>query len=247
VLPLGGVATGKLNQALLYGATVLAIEGTFDDALRLVRAAADEPGTQLVNSINPYRIEGQKTAAFEIIDVLDDAPDILAIPVGNAGNITAYWRGFREYREAGRCGRLPEMWGFQAAGAAPLALNAPVPKPETVASAIRIGAPARAQEARAAVRESRGCFGAVADDQILEAYRLIASTEGILCEPASAAPIAGLLQHVRDGHTLTGRTIVAVLTGNGLKDPDVAEAQAPSITIMPPDAASLQQAMRLDA
>lgn len=244
VLPAGGVAAGKLNQALLYGAKVLAIDGSFDDALCLVRAVADEPGTQLVNSINPYRIEGQKTAAFEIVDVLGDAPDILAIPVGNAGNITAYWRGFREYSASGRCERLPEMWGFQAKGAAPLALNVPVAKPETIASAIRIGAPARGDEARAAVQESGGCFGAVSDEQILEAYRLIASMEGILGEPASAAPIAGLLDHVRQGHSLAGRTIVAVLTGNGLKDPDTAQEQAPPVTIMPADASYLRRAMR---
>jgi threonine synthase len=233
LLPAGAVASGKLVQALLYGAQVIAIEGSFDDALCLVRMVSTGSEIALVNSINPYRLEGQKTAAFEIVDALGRAPDILAIPVGNAGNITAYWQGFYEYYRHGLASALPQLWGFQAEGAAPLAINKPFPHPQTIASAIRIGNPARGAEARAAVQESGGHFGTVSDEQILEAYRLLASQEGIFCEPASAAPIAGLLAHVRSGQCLTDLIIVAVLTGNGLKDPDIALAQAPKPITIP--------------
>jgi threonine synthase len=222
VLPAGYVAPGKLAQALVYGARIVAIDGHFDRALELAREAAERSGAELVNSVNPFRLEGQKTAAFEICDALEVSPDILALPVGNAGNITAYWKGFREYREAGQVARLPRMWGFQAAGAAPLVNGAPVEHPQTVATAIRIGRPARGPEALAAAEDSGGLLAAVTDDEIMEAYRLVASCEGVMCEPASAAPIAGLLKQARAGHDLSGTTVVAVLTGNGLKDPAAA-------------------------
>lgn len=222
VLPAGYVAPGKLAQALTYGASVVPIDGTFDRALQLVREAVEVTGAELVNSLNPHRIEGQKTAAFEVCDALGRAPDILALPVGNAGNISAYWRGFREYRDAGMSDSLPSMWGFQAAGAAPLVEGHPVDHPQTIATAIRIGRPARGTEALAAVRDSGGLLQAVTDEEIIAAYRLVASLEGIMCEPASAAPIAGLTSCLREGADLRDRTIVAVLTGHGLKDPALA-------------------------
>jgi threonine synthase len=222
ILPAGYVAPGKLAQALTYGAVVVPVAGSFDRALQLVREAVEVTGAELVNSLNPLRLEGQKTAAFEVCDSLGRAPDVLALPVGNAGNITAYWRGFRGYREAGRTASLPRMWGFQAAGAAPLVDGRPVEHPETVATAIRIGKPARGAEALAAARESGGLLDKVSDAEIVEAYRLVASCEGVMCEPASAAPIAGLRKLTREGTDLSGLTIVAVLTGHGLKDPATA-------------------------
>ncbi|WP_051463625.1 threonine synthase [Leptolyngbya sp. PCC 6406] len=220
VVPDGYIALGKLAQALLYGAEVLAIQGNFDDALALVRQMADQYPVTLVNSVNPYRLEGQKTAAFEVVDALGDAPDWLCIPVGNAGNITAYWMGFCEYHREGRCRRLPQMMGFQAAGAAPLVLGHPVHAPDTLATAIRIGNPASWNQAVAVRDASQGAFNAVTDDEILAAYRFLAQEEGIFCEPASAASVAGLFK-VKD-QVPTGATVVCVLTGNGLKDPDVA-------------------------
>ncbi|MCX7593909.1 MAG: threonine synthase [Fischerella sp.] len=220
LIPDGYVALGKLAQALLYGAEVLAIKGNFDRALEIVREMAEAYPVTLVNSVNPYRLEGQKTAAFEIVDVLGNAPDWLCIPVGNAGNITAYWMGFCQYHQAGKCDRLPRMMGFQAAGAAPLVTGKPVPHPETIATAIRIGNPASWEKAVAVKSASTGNFHAVTDAEILEAYRLLAREEGIFCEPASAASVAGLLQ-VKD-QVPTGATVVCVLTGNGLKDPDTA-------------------------
>ncbi len=223
IIPDGYVAQGKLAQALLYGAEVLAIEGNFDRALELVRQLADRYPVTLVNSINPYRLEGQKTAAFEVVDVLGDAPDWLCIPVGNAGNITAYWMGFCQYAEEGRSDRLPRMMGFQAAGAAPIVLGHPVDRPETIATAIRIGNPANWQRALAVADASQGDIQAVTDDEIIAAYRLL-GREGIFCEPASAASVAGLLK-VKD-RVPTGATIVCVLTGNGLKDPDTAIARS---------------------
>jgi threonine synthase len=225
VLPAGYVAPGKLAQALTYGAVVAPISGTFDTALTLVREAVERTNAELVNSVNPFRLEGQKTAAFEVCDALGRAPDVLALPVGNAGNITAYWKGFQEYHSAGKMQSRPRMWGFQAAGAAPLVSGHPVDHPETIATAIRIGKPARGDEALAAVADSGGALAAVSDEQILEAYRLVASCEGVMCEPASAAPIAGLLQYARAGQDLSDLTIVAVLTGHGLKDPATALAQ----------------------
>jgi threonine synthase len=225
VLPAGYVAPGKLAQALIYGAVVAPISGSFDKALELVRLAASTTGAELVNSVNPFRLDGQKTAAFEVCDALERVPDIVALPVGNAGNITAYWKGFREYRDKGFVSSVPRMWGFQAAGAAPLVIGRPVEHPETIATAIRIGKPARGDEALAAVANSSGLIDSVTDDEIMEAYRLIASCEGIMCEPASAASIAGLLKHARQGEDISGRTVVAILTGHGLKDPATALAQ----------------------
>lgn len=221
LIPDGYVALGKLAQALMYGAEVLAIRGNFDDALDIVRKMADHYPITLVNSVNPYRLQGQKTAAFEIVDTLGDAPDWLCIPVGNGGNITAYWMGFCEYHEHQKTTRLPQMMGFQAAGAAPLISGSPVANPETLATAIRIGNPANWDKAVAVRDASQGAFNAVTDDEILNAYRLLAQ-EGIFCEPASAASVAGLLQ-VRE-QVPTGATVVCVLTGNGLKDPDTALA-----------------------
>jgi threonine synthase len=222
ILPAGYVAPGKLAQALVYGARVVAIDGTFDRALELVREAVEASGAELVNSLNPHRIEGQKTAAFEICDTLQRAPDIVCLPVGNAGNITAYWKGFREYREAGRVDNVPKMWGFQAAGAAPLVYGHPIAEPHTIATAIRIGNPARGDEALAAVSNSGGVIEAVTDAEIVEAYRLVATLTGLMCEPASAAGIAGLLKRARSGASLRDLTVVAVLTGHGLKDPATA-------------------------
>jgi threonine synthase len=220
LIPDGYVALGKLAQALLYGAEVLAINGNFDDALDIVRQMADRYPITLVNSVNPYRLEGQKTAAFELVDALGDAPDWLCIPVGNGGNITAYWMGFNQYHQDGRCQRLPQMMGFQAAGAAPLVYGSRVQNPETLATAIRIGNPANWEKAVAAKNESNGEFNAVTDDEIIAAYRWLGSKEGIFCEPASAASVAGLLK-VKD-RVPNNATVVCVLTGNGLKDPDTA-------------------------
>jgi threonine synthase len=243
VLPAGYVAPGKLAQALIYGAAVAPIKGSFDTALELVVQAARETGAELVNSLNPNRLEGQKTAAFEVCDELGGPPDVLALPVGNAGNITAYWRGFKEYRAAGRIDRLPRMWGFQAEGAAPLVTGRPVDNPETVATAIRIGRPARGKEALAAVSESNGRLHAVTDEEILEAYRLTAGSEGLMCEPASAAPIAGLLRLARSGQDLSDLTIVAVLTGHGLKDPATALAQFGELMPIEPALGAIQAFM----
>lgn len=220
LIPDGYVALGKLAQALLYGAEVLAIKGNFDQALEIVRELSDNYPIALVNSVNPYRLEGQKTAAFEVVDALGDAPDWLCIPVGNAGNITAYWMGFCQYHQEQKCSKLPKMMGFQAAGAAPIVLGQPVAHPETLATAIRIGNPASWEKAIAAQQASLGQFNAVTDDEILDAYRLLAASEGVFCEPASAASVAGLLK-VKD-QVPAGATVVCVLTGNGLKDPDTA-------------------------
>lgn len=220
LIPDGYVALGKLAQALLYGAEVLAIEGNFDEALTIVREVSSQYPVTLVNSVNPYRLEGQKTAAFEVVDALGNAPDWLCIPVGNAGNITAYWMGFCQYHSQGLCDRLPRMMGFQAAGAAPLVHGQPVAHPETLATAIRIGNPASWEMAVAAQSASQGSFSAVTDEEILNAYRMLASQEGVFCEPASASSVAGLLK-VKD-QVPPGATVVCVLTGNGLKDPDVA-------------------------
>jgi threonine synthase len=228
VVPAGKIALGKLVQAQIFGATVLIIEGNFDEALLSVRQLADTHPVTLVNSVNPNRIEGQKTAAFEIVDELGDAPDILAIPVGNAGNITAYWRGFREYREAGRSTQLPRMVGGQAEGAAPLVLGAPVANPQTFATAIRIGNPASWASAVAARDESEGLIDSVTDAEIAAAQRDLAGVEGIFCEPASAASLAVLRKAVKDGAVARGSRVVCVLTGNGLKDlPAVSDGLPP--------------------
>jgi threonine synthase len=233
IVPEGKIATGKLAQALMHGARVIALRGNFDVALTLVRELASAHPIALVNSVNEFRIEGQKTGAFEIAESLDGDLDALCIPVGNAGNITAYWRGFDEL------GHAPRMLGFQAQGAAPLVHGAPVEHPETVASAIRIGNPARWEDAMNAMVASGGAVKAVTDAQILSAYRLLASTEGIFCEPASAASVAGLLVHGAPD----ARRIVCVLTGNGLKDPETALAEAGAVVPCDPDRAAVEHAV----
>ena len=222
LIPEGKIALGKLSQALLHGAVVVAVRGNFDAALAIVRELSATYPITLVNSLNPYRLEGQKTGAFEVCEALDGAPDYLAIPVGNAGNITAYWRGFKDFAAAGRIESLPKMIGFQAAGAAPIVLGHPVLQPETVATAIRIGNPARWQEAVDAASESGGFIDMVTDEEILEAYKLLAAVEGVFCEPASAASVAGLRKMVAAGRVSRGSRVVCVLTGHGLKDPDTA-------------------------
>ncbi len=225
IIPDGHVALGKLAQALIHGAKVVSIRGSFDDALRVVRELGERGGVTVVNSINPFRIEGQKTAAFEICDALGAAPDVHCIPVGNAGNITAYWRGYCEYARDRVVSKRPRMLGWQAAGSAPLVHGEPVPYPETIATAIRIGNPASWDSAIAARDESDGHIGAVTDAQILEAYRMLASQEGVFVEPASAAAVAGLLQGAAAGLVERGETIVCTVTGHGLKDPNRAIAQ----------------------
>jgi threonine synthase len=220
VLPAGHIALGKLAQALIHGAQLVPIRGNFDDALAIVRDLGERPGVEVVNSVNPYRIEGQKTASFEVVDALGDAPTVHSLPVGNAGNITAWWRGYLEYHSLGRCTRLPRMLGWQAAGSAPIVLGEPVLHPETIATAIRIGNPASWAGAIAARDESGGHIGAVTDEQILEAYRFLASEEGCFVEPASAAPIAGLFQAVADGLVVADDVVVCTVTGHGLKDPE---------------------------
>lgn len=220
LLPKGKIALGKLAQALLYGANTISIEGNFDEALQIVRELGDSGKVEIVNSINPVRIEGQKTAAFEICDTLGDAPDFHFLPVGNAGNITAYWRGFREYHNAEKSDTLPRMMGWQAAGAAPLVLGHPIEHPETVATAIRIGNPASWHGAIEAARDSGGAIRSVTDDEILHAYKLLARTEGLMVEPACAAPLAGLIRCVQAGEIPPGSLVTATMTGHGLKDPD---------------------------
>lgn len=222
LLPEGKIAHGKLSQALLYGATTVIVQGNFDDALRIVRELGETGLVEVVNSINPVRIEGQKTAAFEICDVLGDAPDFHFLPVGNAGNITAYWRGFREYQAAGLSRRLPRMMGWQAMGADPIVQGHPIAHPETVATAIRIGNPASWSGAVEAARDSDGKIRSVSDEEILDAYKLLARTEGVMVEPACAAPLAGLVRCVQAGEIPAGSIITATMTGHGLKDPDTA-------------------------
>ncbi|MBM3902480.1 MAG: threonine synthase [Verrucomicrobia bacterium] len=222
LIPEGKISLGKLSQALLYGAMTVSIQGNFDDALRIVRELGETGLVEVVNSVNPVRIEGQKTAAFEICDALGDAPDFHFLPVGNAGNITAYWKGFREYQEAGLSDTLPRMMGWQAAGAAPLVLGHPVEHPETVATAIRIGNPASWQGAVNAAKESAGSIRSVTDEEILHAYKLLARTEGIMVEPACAAPLAGLIKSVAAQEIPEGSLVTATMTGHGLKDPDTA-------------------------
>lgn len=221
LVPDGYVAAGKLAQGIHYGAEVIPVRGNFDAALTLVRGIAGSYPVTLVNSVNPYRIEGQKTAAFELCDQLGEAPDMVALPVGNAGNITAYWKGFQEYQRAGKSKKLPRMAGFQATGAAPIVHGRVFPHPETVATAIRIGDPASWQGALGAISQSHGSIDEVTDAEILEAYRMLGRLEGVFCEPASAASIAGILKMARSGR-LEAQTIVCVLTGNGLKDPETA-------------------------
>ena len=243
VIPRGHVAAGKLAGVLAYGGEVIQVDGSFDDALSLVRQLADRAPIALVNSVNPHRIEGQKTGAFEICDTLGRAPDWLCLPVGNAGNITAYWKGFVEYRAAGRADSAPRLLGVQAAGAAPLVLGHAVDHPETIATAIRIGRPARGEEAVLASEQSGGRMVAVSDDDLLTMQRRLAG-EGVWCEPASAAGVAGLLQETRAGRLdVRGQTIVAVVTGHGLKDSDIITSRMPPPRVIPPELGALEKVL----
>jgi threonine synthase len=234
MVPKGSVALGKLSQAAIHGAKVLMVDGNFDQALTIVRQIAERYPVTLVNSVNPFRLEGQKTGAFEVCDQLGRAPDYHLIPVGNAGNITAYWRGYREYHRAGRVKELPRMVGFQAAGAAPIYENRIIEEPRTIATAIRIGNPASWGPALEAMKDSRGWIDIVTDEEIVRAYRLLAREEGIFMEPASAATVAGLIKLVKAGRFEPGSTLVLTLTGHGLKDPDTALESASRPTVVPP-------------
>ena len=246
LVPQGKIAAGKLAQAIAYGARILQIDGNFDDCLELARkTAASHEEIALVNSVNPARIEGQKTASFEVCDVLGRAPDVHCLPVGNAGNITAYWKGYREYAADGMITSLPRMFGFQAAGAAPLVLGHPVLHPDTIATAIRIGAPASWHGAIGARDESHGLIDAVTDEQILQAYRLLATTEGVFVEPASAASIAGLLMTCADGRLPADSLVVCTVTGHGLKDPDTALSWMTGPTVLPVAAEAVANALDL--
>ncbi len=234
LLPKGAVAIGKLSQAMIYGAKVLAVRGTFDDALHIVRKIGEKYPVEIVNSVNPFRIEGQKTAAYEVCDVLGDGPDYHFIPVGNAGNITAYWKGYKDYKKAGRIEKLPKMMGWQAEGAAPIVKGYPIKNPQTVATAIKIGNPYSWKNALKAAEESGGRIDMVSDGEILSAYKTIASTEGVFCEPASAASVAGLIKLTREGFFKGDEVVVCTLTGNGLKDPDTAiKVCEEPVTVLP--------------
>ena len=237
LVPQGKIASGKLAQAIVHGAQVIMVRGNFDDCLRLSRGLAEDYPVALVNSVNPMRLEGQKTASFEIVDFLGDSPDVHVLPVGNAGNISAYWKGYLEYQKAGLSSRTPRMLGWQAEGAAPLVSGAPVADPETVASAIRIGNPASWQLAVTAADESGGRFGAVSDEQILAAQRALAASDGVFVEPASAAGVAGLLAEAAAGTTYEGQRIVVTVTGHGLKDIDTALSTFTDLvdTVVDPD------------
>jgi threonine synthase len=245
LVPQGKIAQGKLAQAIVYGAQVVAIEGSFDDAFRVVQALAKRHPITLVNSLNPYRLEGQKTAAFEIVDYLGEAPDYLFIPVGNAGNITAYWKGFVEYRRLGKAQKAPRMMGFQAEGAAPIVRGHPITNPQTVASAIRIGDPAHWQNAVKAREESGGLIDMVSDDEIMGAYRRLGSEEGIFAEPASAASLAGLVKW-REKLDLREKRVVCVMTGHGLKDPQAALSLSPTLPQFAPHLDMVEKALGWD-
>jgi len=245
IIPRGNIALGKLAQAIVHGAKIVAVDGNFDQALSIVRSITEKHPVTLVNSLNPYRIEGQKTAAFEVIDVLGDAPDYLFLPVGNAGNITAYWKGFKEYHDAGKSTKKPKMYGFQAEGAAPIVRGYPIEKPETVATAIRIGNPASWKKAEAARDESGGIIDMVSDAEILAAQKLMAAEAGIFGEPASAASLAGLIKLHNQGRDFSNQVIVCVVTGTGLKDTEVALKDAPSFLELPADLAAVEKALGL--
>jgi threonine synthase len=245
VVPEGAVALGKLSQAIMHGATLIQLQGNFDEALEIVKEISEHFPVALVNSVNPFRIEGQKTAAFEVCEQLGESPDVVCIPVGNAGNISAYWKGFQEYREAGAIRALPRMIGWQAEGAAPLVLGRVVRHPETVASAIRIGNPANWKPALRVIEESQGAIGAVSDQEILFAYRQVAEIEGVYCEPASAAAVAGLMKYCREGRVSAGARAVCVLTGHGLKDPQTALMSAPPLETVEAKLEAVVRAMRL--
>tara|TARA_B100001778_G_scaffold157619_1_gene129564 strand:- start:107 stop:1192 length:1086 start_codon:yes stop_codon:yes gene_type:complete len=246
LLPNGKIALGKLAQALMYGATTISIEGNFDDALRIVRELGETGQVEVVNSVNPVRIEGQKTASFEIVDQLGQAPDFHFLPVGNAGNITAYWKGYKEYHDMGLSSSKPRMFGFQAANSAPIVDGSPIENPQTVATAIRIGNPASWVGATSAVKESNGHIGKVTDDEILIAYKQLAQTEGIFAEPACAAPLAGLKHCMLNEKIPEGSKIVVTLTGHGLKDPDTAISEAGfTPTIVAPELGAVKQIIGL--
>lgn len=242
VVPKGNIALGKLAQAIVHGAKIIAVAGNFDQALEIVRRLVEKHAVTLVNSVNPYRIEGQKTAAFEIVDRLGEAPDYQFMPVGNAGNIAAYWKGFVEYRAAGRARQAPRMMGFQAEGAAPIVKGHKIDRPETIATAIRIGNPASWKGAVAARDESGGIIDSVSDEEILTAYHLLASKGGLFGEPASAASFAGLMKWSRK-HDCSGKRIVCILTGTGLKDPDIAMARAAPFVEVPAELGSVEKAL----
>jgi threonine synthase len=243
IIPKGKIALGKLAQAIIFGAKTIVIDGNFDEALKAVRLLTEKHPVALVNSINPYRIEGQKTAAFEVVDSLGEAPDYLFIPVGNAGNITAYWKGFVEYSKLGKSRILPKMMGFQAEGSAPIVRGYPIEHPETVATAIRIGNPASWSKATAARDESGGLIDMVSDGEILAAQKLLAVKGGIFGEPASAASLAGLLKLSRKGRSFEGKRIVCVITGNGLKDTEIALKDGASLIEVPSDLRSIEKAL----
>jgi len=250
LVPDGKIAMGKLSQAIAHGATLLQVDGNFDDCLVAARKLAEAYPVELVNSVNPDRIEGQKTGAFEIVDALGDAPDIFMLPVGNAGNITAYWKGFREYAEAGLATRTPTVWGFQAAGAAPIVRGFPVDEPETIATAIRIGNPASWKQAEEARDASGGVIDAVTDEQILAAHRILSAEVGVFVEPASAAGVAGLIKMSEAGRVPAGARIVITVTGHGLKDPQWALRNADGDEVKPvrisADVVSIAAALGLD-
>ena len=243
IVPKGKIAPGKLAQAIAHGAKIVAIDGNFDQALKIVRALTQKHPVALVNSVNPHRIDGQKTAAFEIVDALGDAPDELFIPVGNAGNITAYWKGFSEYYQAGRAKSKPRMMGFQAEGAAPIVRGYPIEKPKTIATAIQIGNPASWQKAVSARDESGGTIDMVSDDEIMVAYRLMAAKEGIFGEPASAASLAGLIKLSHQGMDFKQKRVVCVVTGTGLKDPDIAVGVNKKFLELPAELEAVERAL----
>jgi threonine synthase len=245
LVPDGKIAMGKLAQAIAHGATLLQVKGNFDDCLTLARELSDNYPVALVNSVNPYRIEGQKTASFEVVDLLGDAPDIHVLPVGNAGNITAYWKGYKEYYADKLSKKLPEMWGFQAAGAAPIVTGKVVTEPDTIATAIRIGNPASWQQAVDARDSSGGLIDSVTDEEILSAYRFVAAKEGVFVEPSSAAGIAGLFKKQAEGKLPKGKKIVITVTGNGLKDVNWILDHAAAPTVIPVDLKSAAQAIGL--
>jgi threonine synthase len=246
LLPHGSIALGKLAQSMIYGAKVIAVEGSFDQALKLTRELAEKHPVTMVNSNNPYRLEGQKTAAFEIVDTIGDAPEYHAIPVGNAGNITAYWKGYKEYRNKGLAQQLPRMCGFQAAGSAPIVEKKVIEHPKTIATAIKIGNPFSWKAAEAARDESRGLIEAVTDEEILEAYQLLASMEGVFCEPASAASLAGVIKKNKEKYFVDGqRRIVCTLTGHGLKDPDTAISRSAQPTLVKAEMGDILKALKL--
>jgi threonine synthase len=246
LVPKGKIAIGKLAQAIAYGAEIIAVEGNFDQALKVTRILAEKYPITLVNSLNPYRIEGQKTSAFEIIDDLGYVPDFLFIPVGNAGNITAYWKGFTEWKNNGKVDKTPVMMGFQAEGAAPIVKNMIIEAPQTIATAIRIGNPASWKSAVAARDESGGIIDSVTDDEILAAYKLMAGKEGVFGEPASAAPLAGLLKMLKQGKTYKDKRIVCIVTGNGLKDPDIPTRYVAPFPELPADLEVIEKHLGLN-